>query len=230
MQGIPAGSFRMGSAEHDKQAHADEWPRHQVTLDHAFYLGRYPVTFTEFDHFCDATGRPQPADSGWGRENRPVTNVSWHDAVNYCAWLSEQTGQNYRLPTEAEWEYAARAGSQTPWSFGDREQDLDTYAWFGQNSEHRSQPVGEKRPNPWGLFDCHGNVWEWTQDCWHDSYQHASSDGSAWGQENNGNCAWRVIRGGGWLSGPGGLRSAYRYWGTAGGANGDVGIRLARDQ
>ncbi len=226
MQGIPAGSFRMGSAENDKQADQDEKPQHEVTISHAFFLGRYPVTFAEFDRFCDAADRSRPDDQGWGRGNRPVIDVSWEDAVAYCAWLSEQTGRHYRLPTEAEWEYAARAGSHTPWSFGDREQDLDPYAWSDKNSEGRTHPVGEKCPNPWGLFDCYGNVWEWTQDNWHDNYQGAPVDGSAW--EHDGADARRVVRGGGWGNQPQGLRSAARVRNTSDVANFNLGFRLAR--
>jgi len=151
MQAIPAGSFWIGSAEHDMQADDNEKSQHQVTLGVILcFLGRYPVTYAEFDRFCDTEDHPRPDDWGWRHDNRPVINVSWEDAVAYCTWLSEQTGRHYRLPTEAEWEYGARAGSHTRWSFGDQKQDLDLYARFKENSGGQSQPVGKKRPNPWG--------------------------------------------------------------------------------
>lgn len=146
-----------------------------------------------------------PADKDEDERSTPVSSAI--GSLAYCAWLSEQTGRVYRLPSEAEWEYAARAGTQTPWSFGDSEADLGDYARFDGNSEERAHPVGGKLPNPWGLFDCHGNVWEWVQDRSHDSYVGAPSDGRAW--EDDGS-QFRVLRGGSWFDGGRRLRSAFR--------------------
>lgn len=161
MQLILPGEFTMGSGDDDPLAKPDEKPQHPVTISRAFALGRFPVTFEEYDRFVVATGREALDDAGWGRGHRPVINVSRQDAVDYCEWLSEQTGFRYRLPTEAEWEYAARAGTDTSWFHGDDPAALDAYGWYRENAEGRTHPVGEKRANPWGLYDLLGNVREW---------------------------------------------------------------------
>jgi formylglycine-generating enzyme required for sulfatase activity len=159
-----------------------------------------------------------------------VIYVSWEDAVAYAQWLSEQTGKRYRLPTEAEWEYAARAGTRTPWSFGDDKGELGNSAWYSANSGAQTHPVGEKAPNPWGLHDVHGNVWEWVRDCWHGSYARAPTDGSAWEEADGGDCGRRVLRGGSWFDGPVTLRSAYRFRNLAVYVLGFFhGFRLAQD-
>lgn len=168
----------------------DALPGRLVTVD-AFSIGQYPVTFAEYDRFCAAMGREKPDDCGWGRGAHPVINVSWEDAQAYCAWLSGETGETYRLPTEAEWECACRAGSQTRWSYGDEESRLGDYAWFSKNSGRKTHPVGGKRPNAWGLYDMSGNVWEWCQ------------DGAAG--------APRVVRGGSWNSHARSCRCASRF-------------------
>ncbi|SEH05740.1 Serine/threonine-protein kinase pkn1 [Candidatus Venteria ishoeyi] len=131
----------------------------------------------------------------------------------YCAWLTAQTGQSYTLPSEAQWEYACRAGSDMAYCFGDDEQQLKDYAWYADNADGQTHPVGEKQPNAWGLYDMHGNVWEWCLDRWHDSYKDAPVDGLAWeaGQDND-----RLLRGGSWYSGSRGCRSAYRYFSVSG--------------
>jgi len=206
----------------------EEGPQHEVIL-RAFAIGKYPVTFEEFDKFAATTGRSLPRDWGWHRGIHPVIDVSWKDAAAYAKWLSEQTGKCYRLPSEAEWEYACRAGTRTPWSFGDKHADLAQCAWYWENSDERPHPVGEKNPNPWGLHDVHGNVWEWVQDCWHDNYEGAPTDGSAWKETNDGDCSQRVVRGGSWGSAPGPLRSADRDRANAGARNGNLGFRLAQD-
>jgi len=132
-----------------------------TVFNYDFEIAKYPVTFEEYDLFCEDTGRKKPYDEGWGRGKRPVINVSWYDAKVYCEWLSEKTGENYRLPTKAEWEFACRAGTTTKWSFGDDEKELEKYAWYSKNSNNKTHPVGEKLPNPWGLYDMYGNVFEW---------------------------------------------------------------------
>ncbi|HYN78108.1 MAG TPA: formylglycine-generating enzyme family protein, partial [Lamprocystis sp. (in: g-proteobacteria)] len=222
---IPTGTFRMGSADSDKRAYPDEGPRHEVRIARPFAIGRYPVTFDEYDRFCADTRRERPDDQGWGRGARPVIKVSWDDAVAYCQWLSRQTGKDYRLPTEAEWEYACRAGTETRWSFGDDESALAEHAWFDTNSGGKTQPVGEKRPNPWGLYDVHGNVWEWVQDAWHDNYQGAPDDGSAWHDAEG---EQRVVRGGSWGNQARYCRSARRDHWEPGYRFDNQGFRLAR--
>ena len=206
---IPGGRFRMGCVS-GQDCVDDEQPVHEVRVE-AFELSKYEVTFEEYDRFTAATGRELADDAGWGRGRRPVIWVSWDDAVAYARWLSEQTGERYRLPTEAEWEYAARAGSVTAYSWGN-EIGRNRANCDGCGSQWDSQqtaPVGSFGPNGWGLYDLHGNVWEWVQDCWNGSYQGAPTNGSAW---ESGDCSQRVLRGGSWYYRPRGLRSAYRSW------------------
>ncbi len=221
---LPGGTFTMGD---DKSNQSDEKPTHPVTLSH-FAVGKYPVTFEEYDAFCEANKRKKPEDRGWGwgwgRGRRPVIYVSWDDAQAYCQWLTGQTGREYRLLTEAQWEYACRVGSDTAWCFGDDKRQLGDYAWYWDNSEQKTHPVGEKRVNAWGLHDLHGNVWEWVQD-WYGSYssehQHDPS-----GPESG---AYRVIRGGSWYDVADHCRSAFRdYWNDPADRDRDLGFRLAR--
>jgi len=226
MQLILPGTFLMGSPEQDPDAGDTEKPQHEVAIPHVFALGRFPVTFDEYDRFCAATDRKKPFDEGWGRGRRPVIGVSWEDATAYCDWLSQQSGRRYLLPTEGQWEHAARAGTQTRWSFGDEEADLDTYGWYAANSGTRTHRVGAKRRNPWGLYDMHGNVLEWVQDAWHSSYEGAPSDGLS--RESGDDGAARVIRGGSWLVGARDCRCAYRYDGRPGFRSGLLGFRCAR--
>jgi formylglycine-generating enzyme required for sulfatase activity len=156
----------------------------------------------------------------------PVEQVSWNDAQVFVRMLSQKTGKLYRIPSEAEWEYAARAVNQTDYSFGDDEGQLGRYAWFNANAGWQTRPVGEKLPNGFGLHDMHGNVWEWTQDCWKENYIGAPTDGSSW---VNGDCSRRVLRGGAWLYGPQVLRSANRIWEPIVFRNSYLGFRVARD-
>ncbi len=202
---LPGGRFVMGDQSGAGPENAR--PAHEVELD-SFGIGRYPVTFAEFDEFCMATGRARPKDEGWGRARRPVVNVSWQDASDYCEWLSRQTGRNYRLPTEAEWEYACRAGCGAAYCFGDDPGQLDRYAWHSANAGQRTQPVGGKHPNAWGLHDMHGNVWEWCAD-WY------AKDGyPAWPVRNPAGAeqgAGRSLRGGSWDSSAKFASSCFRF-------------------
>ncbi|MEI6067207.1 MAG: formylglycine-generating enzyme family protein [Methylococcaceae bacterium] len=217
---IPAGEFLMGSS--------DNGSAHTVKINKPFALGRYPVTFAEFDRFCHATGRQPPDDQRWGRGRWPVINVSWDDAREYCEWLSALTGARFRKPTEAEWEYAARAGTTSDY-YWEGQGDTKDFAWFSENAENKTHPVGELKPNAFGLQDMSGNVWEWVQDCWHENYDQAPGDGSAWLAHNNGDCSRRVLCGGSWHYGQDGLRSAFRYGLSPVGRYNDVGFRLAQD-
>jgi formylglycine-generating enzyme required for sulfatase activity len=189
MVSVPAGSFMMGA----KLDYAD--PAHRVTMASNFAIGRFEVTFDEWGQCVDEGGcKTRPDDRGWGRGQRPVINVSWLDAKAFVAWLSQKTGYKYRLPTEAEWEYAARAGSGTTYWWGS---DLGSGRANCQNcntSQGRmTLPVGSFKPNAFGLYDTSGNVAEWVEDCWHDDYHGAPTDGSAWSQPQ---CQLRVLRGG----------------------------------
>jgi formylglycine-generating enzyme required for sulfatase activity len=166
------------------------------------------VTFEEYDHFVEVMGREKPDDESWGRGRRPVINVSWNDAKAYVAWLKQASGKHYRLLSEAEWEYACRAGTTTRYAWGD-DPPTPEQANFGRKVGKTTE-VGIYPANPWGLYDMHGNVWEWVEDCWHDSYGGAPNDGSAWLEEDGGDCGSRILRGGSWGNGPGVLRSANR--------------------
>jgi formylglycine-generating enzyme required for sulfatase activity len=205
-KGFPA-SYRMGSDA--DTADEDERPVHNATIETPFAIGRYEVTFEQYDAFVAAThGTNRPEDEGWERDSRPVINVSWDDATAYAKWLGAVTGKHYRLPTEAEWEYAARAGTETSFSTGDcihtdQANYNGTYDYndCGANTgiyRKKTVPTGSLPPNPWGLHEMHGNVWEWVQDCWHDSYEGAPDDGAAWEEADGGDCGRRVVRGGSW--------------------------------
>ena len=163
---IPGGTFRMGCVS-GRGCVDWEHPVHEVRVE-AFELSRYEVTFEEYDRFTEATGRAPAADEGWGRGRRPVINVSWADAVAYTIWLSAETGRRYRLPSEAEWEYAARAGTVTAysWGHGIGRNRANCRGCGSRWDDEQTAPVGTFEPNGWGLHDVHGNVWEWTRDCW----------------------------------------------------------------
>lgn len=207
---IQAGKFMMGSPK-DEIGRGEDEAQHEVTINQPFWMSKYEVTFNEYDLFARLTRRTLPNDSGWGRGRRPVINVSWNDAVAYVEWLSEQTGQHYRLPTEAEWEYAARAGTTTPWSFDDKEDRLADYAWYSENSDDKTQPIGRKKANPWGLHDMHGNVYEWMQDCYFEDHRDAPSDTSGGQDDDPCDSDTRGLRGGSFGAPFDYLRSAYRF-------------------
>ncbi|MFZ0257352.1 MAG: SUMF1/EgtB/PvdO family nonheme iron enzyme [Gammaproteobacteria bacterium] len=226
---LPAGEFWMGSDKNlDAEALDTELPRHRVIIAKAFALGRYPITFNDYDRFAQATGRERPNDIGWGRGNRPVINVSWEDATAYAKWLSQETGKRYRLSTEAEWEYAARAGTETRYWWGNEiGQNRANCNGCGSEWDNRqTAPVGSFGANPFELHDTAGNVWEWVQDCWHENYAGAPSDGSAW---ETGDCRYRLLRGGSWNDRPRGVRSAARSWGGPVYRSNYLGFRLAQD-
>ena len=238
---IPAGRFRMGCVS-GKDCDEDEKPVHEVTIE-SFALSKYEITFEEYDRFTNATARGRVDDAGWGRGRRPVINVSWEDAVAYTEWLSDRTGEGYRLPSEAEWEYAARAGSTTKYHFGDDESQLCRYANHADTSTDyewrntactdgvgkRTATVGTYQPNAFGLYDMHGNVWEWVQDCWEDSYRDAPSDGTPRAPWDGSDCMHQVLRGGSWGDGPNILRAADRVGTPTGmGAGSSGGFRVAR--
>lgn len=250
---VPAGTFMMGSPETELGHVSNEGPQHRVMIAEPFATGRFAVTFDEWD-FCVADGGCNgysPSDNGWGRGRRPVINVSWHDAETYAAWLSKKTGKNYRLLSEAEREYVTRAGTTTPFWWGnaistDQANYDGNYTYGADNqstpakssqsksaataagkaeSRQKTLPVGSFEQNPWGLFDVHGNVWEWVADCYADTYKDAPADGSARVVKD---CASRVIRGGSWANMPQDLRAAYRYGNQRTNRGNGVGFRLAR--
>jgi formylglycine-generating enzyme required for sulfatase activity len=226
---IDNGTFEMGSPP--GQGEENEHPPH-VVIVRAFEMGKYDVTFQEYDVFASATLRERPSDRGWGRQRRPVINVSWNDAIAYLEWLNKMTAGKYRLPSEAEWEYAARAGTKTSFWWGDNINiSGERPHCNGCGSEQdgiQTSLVSSFQPNPWGLYDMAGNVWQWTADCWHDSYQgDPPTDGAAW--INRGDCKSRVVRGGSWTGNPRDRRSAERLQDGANAAASDQGFRLARD-
>jgi formylglycine-generating enzyme required for sulfatase activity len=216
---IPPGSFMMGSPEGEKGGTDNERPQHSVTIAVPFALGTAEVTQGEWEAVMGSN------PSHFRGANRPVEKVSWNDVQVFIRKLNETTGKHYRLPSEAEWEYAARAGTTTPWSCGGWEGCLSSVAVNYVSSGDQSQPVRSKSANAFGLYDMHGNVWEWTQDCRHQNYIGAPSDGSAWARVNS--CG-RVIRGGSWEFGPETFRSAYRDGGSPDRRNASLGFRLVR--
>jgi formylglycine-generating enzyme required for sulfatase activity len=201
---IPAGSFMMGSP-----ATAMEEPQHMVTIAKPFAVSKFELTFADWDA-CDAYGDCDRIISAYGRGRQPVTNVTWDDAQQYVAWLSQMTGKPYRLLTEAEYEYAARGGTQTAYPWGDEigKGNADCKGCGNQWDHPQPVPVGSFPPNQFGLYDTVGNVWEWVEDCWHADYDGAPTDGSAW--TDGGNCGIHIIRGGSWSDNAEGLRSANR--------------------
>ena len=216
---VPAGTFMMGSNDGD----SDEKPVHRVTIPRPFAVGKYEVTFSEWDACVAARGcSRKPGDSGWGRGRRPAINVDWDDAQEYVKWLSRRTRKSYRLLSEAEWEYAAQGGAGSQ-AFGKGNANCRGCGsrWGGK----QTAPVGSFRANGFGLHDMLGNLWEWGQDCWNESYSGAPSDGSAW---TSGDCSRRVLRGGSWYYFPRLVRSAFRDRGWAAGRGSFVGFRISR--
>lgn len=228
---IPPGKFLMGSLEDELGRWEAEGPQHEVTIGYSFEIGKYAVTFDEYDAFAKATNRILPGDKGWGRGKRPVINVSFDDAQAYAKWLSNQTGKKYRLPTEAEWEYAARAGTQNWywWGDGTGRNNANCDGCGSEWDDQQTAPVGLFKANAFGLHDTAGNVWEWVQDCCHENYNNAPGDGSAWLDKDGGKCDRRVVRGGSWDYDPLNLRSAGRGRYGTDDMNNNLGFRIARD-
>jgi formylglycine-generating enzyme required for sulfatase activity len=229
MIAIPGGTFWMGSPANEAERSDREGPQHQVTVP-SFFMGKYPLTQAQYQAIM---GKKPAYFKG---NNRPVENVSWDDAVLFCQKLSQRTGKNYRLPSEAEWEYACRAGTKTPFSFGDNiTTDLVNY---NGNYPYKSAPKGKYReqttdvgtfpptfpPNPFGLYDMHGNVWEWCEDDWHENYIDAPTDGSAWNSQSGSNT--KLLRGGSWYYVAGLCRSALRFRISRGNRNFYCGFRV----
>jgi len=230
---LPAGKFIMGSPENEPDRHASEGRPHEVTVAKPFAVSKFEVTFDDWDACVAAAACPRVPDS-WGRGDMPVINVSWNDAKQYVAWLSKVTGKEYRLLTESEWEYAARAGATTPFSWGD-----DPAAGNANCGECGSQwdgrqtaPVGSFKPNALGLHDMHGNVWEWVEDSWHETYDGAPTDGSAWvsggGDGRGGDPSYRVVRGGAWRNETQHVRAAVRVQRNINVRFDTLGFRVAR--
>jgi formylglycine-generating enzyme required for sulfatase activity len=250
---VPRGEFRMGSTEPERrwaigQGAEQEWvdrekPQHGVAIPEPFAVGKHPVTRGQFARFVEATAHDmsggcwiwtgdkweQDPTADWcapgfeQTDDHPVVGVSWEDATAYVEWLGRETGQPYRLLSEAEWEYACRAGTTTRYAWGD-EPPTPEQANFGRN-KGGTTAVGAYPPNPWGLYDMHGNVMEWVEDCWNDGYRGAPGDGRAW---TSGDCGRRVLRGGSWLNYPGNLRSAIRYSHDSDYRRLIIGFRVAR--
>lgn len=185
---------------------APETPVHTVRLAYSFFIACFPITQGQYQLVC-GNNPSQFSDA----ENLPVENVSWFDAKLFCEKLSTLTQSHFRLPSEAEWEYICRAGATTEYFFGDNAQDLGNYAWYDLNSNEQTAPVGLKAPNPWGIYDLVGNVWEWCEDVWHGDYQNAPTDGSSW-MTNQETQLRRCVRGGAWNMDAFRCRSSYRSY------------------
>lgn len=232
---LPAGQFMMGSPESEKGRYDVEGPRHKVTIPASFAVGKFEITFGEWDACVDNGGCEghRPDDKGWGRGKRPVINVNWDEAKAYVAWLARKTGKDYRLLSESEWEYAARAGTTTSFSTGRRittdqanfNGDLTHNGSRKGRSREKTISVGSFGENAFGLHDMLGNVWEWVEDCWNESYSGAPSDGLS---RTSSDCSRRVLRGGAWGVAPWDLRSAVRSRVGTGNRSGSIGFRVAR--
>jgi formylglycine-generating enzyme required for sulfatase activity len=227
MVAIPRGKFLMGSPEDEPGRYDDESPQHEVTVQ-PFFMGKYPVTQAQWKAVatkCPQVNRELEPNPSKFKENKqennlPVERITWYDAVEFCKRLSQLTGRKYRLPSEAEWEYACRAGTTTPFHFGEtitgKLANYRATTTYGEEPKgecrERTTPVGSFTANAFGLYDMHGNVWEWCDDHWHGDYNDAPTDGSAWIESNSvEEGARRLLRGGSWYSDPRNCRSAYRH-------------------
>ena len=218
---IPAGEFMMGSPSDEEGRWDGEGPVHKVTIEESYYLGKYEVTQEQWREVMGSS------PSHFKGDDLPVEQVSWYDAQEFIKKLNEkERTDKYRLPSEAEWEYACRAGTTTRYYFVDDGLRLEDYAWYGEDwNSGSTHPVGQKKPNPGGLYDMYGNVYEWCQDRWHDDYDGAPSDGSAWESGSN---SYRVLRGGSWNRYAVRCRSAFRHSGDPGYCGKNLGFRVLR--
>jgi formylglycine-generating enzyme required for sulfatase activity len=232
---VLGGSFQMGSPEDELNRMERESPQHQVTVP-TFLMGQYPVTNAQWNAIVTTIKGKRNLKPKQEPDRLPVVRVSWHDAQEFCARLQQSTGRPYGLPSEAEWEYACRAGTTTPFAFGETlTPELANYNWeesygdFGVVEQKRlgkPSEVGKFPANAWGLYDMHGNVWEWCADDWHSSYEGAPIDGSIWASENAETTSRKVLRGGSWVNNPQFCRSAIRFHYGADLADDYIGFRL----
>ncbi len=226
---VPAGSFVMGSDDPGARGQfKKEIPAHRVTIKRPFAIGKFEVTFDEWRACRDDGGcQAKPNDHKWGRGRRPVVNITFANVGNYLRWITSKTGHSYRLPTEAEWEYAARAGTATAYSWGDEVgMDNANCRTCAPEISHQTFPVGSYKPNPFGLYDVHGNVWEWVEDCWNPNHNGAPGDGSV---RLSGDCRYRVTRSGSWYYVSTNVRSAYRAKYPAKAYSYGIGFRVLRE-
>ncbi len=223
MARIPAGTFKMGSTRS-----SEERPEHTVEVP-AFAISQYEITIAEFGRFARATGTPMPDTLGMNAMDHPIVNVTWQQAVDYTRWLSRQTGHHYRLPSEAEWEYAASAGRDTAYWWGVTMEPGHAHCFGCSDGPPPRAPtaVGRFPANPFGLYDTEGNVAEWVQDCWHRDYDGAPASAAAW--TTGGDCTQRGVRGGAWSSPPTSLRNARRDKFRADNRYDHIGFRVVRE-
>lgn len=220
---VPAGEFMMGSPASEANRHSNEGPRHLVRIDRPFYMGRYEVTQAQWVAVMGENPSWYPG------EDLPVNRVSWRDAQAFCEQLSQRSERKVRLPSESEWEYACRAGSQGAYCYGNEVERLSEYAWYVAGDPGKPQAVGGKKPNAWGLYDMHGNVWEWCADRYHVTYEDAPNDGSAWRGGPEGESG-RMLRGGSWFSEAGQLRCATRLRRPSVMRSGYIGFRVVVEE
>jgi len=248
---VQGGTFQMGNTRGNSEGYSDEKPVHTVKLTYDYYIGKYEVTFNEYDAYCEDTGKNKPSDRNWGRGNRPVIYVSWNDAIKYCNWLSESEGlskaydssgnlldkngrqttditqvEGYRLPTEAEWEYAARGGHKSTSDFEYAGSNTFTnVVWYWNNSSSKTHEVGQKTPNELGLYDMSGNVWEWCHD-WYANYPSTTKTNPT----GPSSTSFRVFRGGSWSDFASLCRVANRHDDVPDNSYNILGLRIARTQ
>ncbi len=231
---IPRGSFLMGSNDY-----TDESPEHLVNINYDFSISAHQITVKEYLEFAISTKSNYPewlTDTSNIKkismnhykntnlnDDAPIVGISWENAKEYCSWRSKKEGKYYRLPTEAEWEYACKAGSNTRYNFGDDESELDKYAWYNKNANQGAHSVGTKMPNAWNIYDMHGNIWEWCEDIWNSNYELAPRDGSA---NKVGDANIRVLRGGSWTDSSRYVRSSNRNGYDVDGCDNDLGFRI----
>lgn len=230
---VPTGSFMLGSSSNEKGRSGNEGPQTRVRISKPFAISKTEITFEQYDRFAQETGRERPSDGGWGRRTRPVINVSWNDAEDYAKWLSKRTGKNYKLPSEAQWEYAAKAGGNTPFNTGGcispKQANYDGDYGYRDCAKGvnrgKTMRAGSFSPNRFGLLDMHGNVWEWTDDCWNSSHKRAPLNG---GTRTSGSCGNRVIKGGAWDSIPKDMRTSARSYSSIRDQKKNLGFRVIR--